>query len=183
LAIIGYARVSTTEQNLYRQMDALNEVICEKIFEEKISGKDTNRPELQKMLDYIREGDTVVVHSISRLARSNRDLHNLVHQISKKGCEIQFLKEGIDTSTANGKLVFGIFASIAEFEREIIRERQAEGIASAKARGVKLGRRVKELPDNFDTVVADWKSGKIQAVEAFKTLGISKTRFYSLVKD
>jgi DNA invertase Pin-like site-specific DNA recombinase len=184
MARVGYCRVSSLDQNLNRQLDSLNNAECDKIFAEKRSGKNTEREELQKMLSYIREKDTVIVHSISRLARSNRDLHNLVHKIKEKGCEIQFLKEGIDTNTPHGKLVFGIFASLAEFQRESIREAQAEGIAAARRRGlVKFGRPCQPLPESFSTVVQEWRDGKIKAVEAIRQLGISKTRFYSLVKE
>ena len=181
---VGYARCSTLDQNLDRQLDSLNQAGCDKIFAEKRSGKNTEREELQTMLNYIREKDTVIVHSISRLARSNRDLHNLVHQIKEKGCEIFFIKEGIDTNTPHGKLVFGIFASLAEFSRNSIREAQAEGIAACRARGlVKFGRPCKPLPDDFSEVVQRWRDGKIKAVDAIRELGISKTRFYSLVKE
>ena len=183
MARIGYARCSSLDQKLDRQLDSLSAVGCEKIFAEKISGKNTDRPELQRMLEYIREGDTVTTHSISRLARNNRDLHNLVHRISEKGCEIQFIKEGIDTNTSHGKLIFSIFAALAEFQRDTIREAQAEGIAAAKARGiVKFGRPKKELPPDFDSVLKSWVAGEMTAVKAYTELGISKTRFYSLVK-
>ena len=181
---IGYARVSTEEQNLDRQIDALNTEGCNKIFQEKISGKDAeSRIELQKLLEYIREDDTVIVLSMSRLARSTRDLYNLVHDIEEKGANIQFLKEKIDTTTPQGRLIFGIFSSIAQFEREIIKERQKDGISIAKAKGKHLGRPFLPVPENFDSVISDWKADKITATEAFKSLGISKTRFYALVKE
>lgn len=184
MARVGYARCSSLDQNLSRQLDSLNQAGCEKIFAEKRSGKNTEREELQKMLTYLREGDTLICHSISRLARSNRDLHNLVHKIKEKGCEIHFLKEGIDTNTPQGKLVFGIFASLAEFQRESIKEAQAEGIAAARRRGlVRFGRPCKPLPENFSSVVQRWRDGQIKAVEAIRELGISKTRFYALVKE
>ena len=180
---IAYARVSSVGQSLSRQIDSLEAAGFDKLFTEKISGRKMDRPELQKMLDYIRENDQIVVHSISRLARSNRDLHNLVHFITvEKKCQLIFLKEGINTSTPAGQMMLGILGAIVQFEVENSKERQAEGILAAKKRNVKFGRPKKELPENFAKVVQSWREGEIKAVDAIKELNISKSRFYALVR-
>ena len=133
---IGYARVSTQDQNLSRQQDQLRQDGCERIFEEKISGARGDRPELARMLDVLREGDVVVVAELSRLSRSVRDLFDLVEQIHKAGAEIKSLKEPwLDTTTPHGRLLFTFFSGISEFERELIRQRTTEGLAAARARG------------------------------------------------
>ena len=127
--LVGYARVSTVTQNEDHQMEALKKYGCEKIFLDKLSGKDTKRPELQKMMDFVREGDTVIVTEFSRFSRSTKDLLSLVEQLTEKNVEFKSLKENVDTTTSSGKLVLTIFAALSEFERSVILERQAEGIA------------------------------------------------------
>ena len=139
--IIGYARVSTEEQNLERQLDMLNSVQCEKIYKEKISGIKKERPELDKLLNRLNTGDTIVVTELTRLSRSTRDLFNLVDNIQKKGANIKSLKESwLDTTTPHGKLMFTIIAGLSQFERDLISERTKEGLKSARARGRKGGR-------------------------------------------
>lgn len=135
MANIAYIRVSTTDQNTARQEEALKIYNIDKFFKEKISGKNIkDRPELIKMMEYVREGDVLYVESISRFGRSLKDLLSLIEQLNNKGVQFKSLKEGsIDTTTPTGKLVYSIFSSLAEFERETIRQRQAEGIAIAKA--------------------------------------------------
>ena len=140
MAKIGYVRVSTTEQNEERQIISLKEQGVEKMFIDKLSGKDTKRPELQKMLEYIREGDTLIVSEYSRLARSTQDLLNLVKQLTDKGVQVISLKENLDTSTPQGKLMLTVFAALAEFERELTLQRQREGITLAKEQGKYKGR-------------------------------------------
>ena len=130
--IVGYVRVSTVEQNEARQIEALKPYNCERIYSEKLSGKDTERPQLQEMLDYVREGDTVVVESFSRLARSTVDLLNITAGFEKKGIKFISTKENVDTSTPTGRLMLTFLAAIAQFERELILERQGEGIAIKK---------------------------------------------------
>ena len=148
---------------------------------EKISGKDTNRPQLQAMLDYVREGDVVVVESYSRLARDTRDLLNIIDALNKKGVAFVSQKEQIDTSTPAGRFMLSVFASLAQFEREQILSRQAEGIAIAKQEG-RMGRPEIKPCDNFTAIVEAWKQGKTTAVEAMKQAGLTKATFYRKVK-
>lgn len=136
----AYVRVSTVEQNEARQVEALKQYDIEKWFTEKVSGKDMNRPELQKMLEFVREGDTVYIMDFSRLARSTKDLLEIVEQLEEKKVHLVSIKEQIDTSTPTGRLLLTVLASINQFERENILERQREGIAIAKAAGKYKGR-------------------------------------------
>ncbi len=137
---LGYVRCSSADQNPARQEEILKEAGCEKIFVDRMSGKDTNRPQLQKMLEYVREGDVLYVESISRLARSTRDLLNLIDQLQQKDVAFESQKEKIDTTTPQGKFMLTVFAAMADLEREQIRQRQKEGIAIAKAAGKYSGR-------------------------------------------
>jgi len=142
MALIGYARVSTKEQDNQLQIDALNNAGCEKIFTEKQSGTTTkNRIELANCLSYMREGDTLLVTRIDRLARSLRDLQNLVHELKLKGIALKAIEQPVDTSTAAGKSFLDMLGVFAEFETNIRRERQLEGIAKAKAEGRYMGRK------------------------------------------
>lgn len=177
---IGYIRVSTTIQHTDRQEDRLAEIGVEKIFTEKISGKDTNRPQLKAMLDFIGEGDVVYVTELSRLARSTIDLYDVAGKIREKGAELKSLKEEIDLSSATGKLTFGIMAVIAEFERNLIRERQAEGIAAAKARGKKWGARPQYGTNQrqLHEVMSDYHERKFGLDEAMEKLGMKRSTFF-----
>jgi DNA invertase Pin-like site-specific DNA recombinase len=179
---IGYIRVSTADQNTDRQTDALKAQGVDRVFLEKISGATANRPELKAMLDYVREGDTLVIESISRLARSTRDLLRIIDELREKGVDLLSLKESIDTQTPQGRFVLSIFAALSELERDTIRERQKEGIEAARRRGKHLGRPRIIEPDNWAAVYEKWKSGMIPAVGAMKTLDLSKATFYRLVK-
>lgn len=173
---IAYIRVSTLEQNTARQEGAFKGLKIDKYFEEKVSVKNIkDRPELNKMMDYVREGDTVIVESISRFGRSLPDLISLIQQLNDKGVQFKSLKEGdIDTTTATGKLVFNIFASLAEFERETIKERQAEGIAIAKANGKYKGRVRRPIDQNeFISLYNRWQNGEIQKKFICKKLNVS----------
>ena len=182
MARIGYVRVSTAGQSTDRQDDAMAELGVDKLYVEKISGKSAARPELNKMLDYIREGDTVVVKDISRLARSTRDLLKIIDLLREKKVEFISLKEQIDTSTPTGRFVLTIFGALAELERENILINQREGLEAAKARGKHLGRPKMEYPEGWERVYHEWKSGKITPTEAAKELGIKRPTFYSLLK-
>ena len=161
---VGYIRISTVDQNIARQEVLMWEMGVEKVFIDRLSGKNTDRPELKKMMAFVRQGDTVVVESISRFARNTRDLLELVEQLTAKGVEFVSKKEAIDTTTPTGKFMLTIFGAVAELEREYILQRQAEGIAIAKERGVYKGRQPIVRPD-FERIVALWRSGRITATE------------------
>lgn len=180
--VVGYVRVSTEDQYLDRQFKILNELGAEKIFSEKLSGKNLNRPQLKEMLGFIREGDTVAVESISRLARSTKDLLNIVSELSDKSIGFRSQKENIDTTTPQGRFVLTIFSALAELERESLLQRQTEGIQAAKIRGVRFGRPSIKRPKEWESVISRWKSGEIKAVEAMKLLDLSKSSFYKLLK-
>ena len=183
MARIAYIRVSTREQNTARQEEAMKSQGVERTYIEKVSGKNTDRPQLKAMLDYVREGDTVVVESYSRLARSTADLLNIIESLNKKGVSFISLKENIDTTTPQGKLMLTIFAGLAQFERECLLQRQAEGIAIAKAEGKYKGRKAIEKPSNWDEVIALWKAGDITAVVAQRKLEMTPATFYRKVKE
>lgn len=178
---IGYVRVSTEEQNTARQELLMQELGVEEVFIDKSSGKNTDRPQLKKMLSYVRKGDTVIVESISRFARNTKDLLELVEVLSSK--EVTFIskKEAIDTTTPTGKFMLTIFGAVAELEREYILQRQKEGIAIAKIQGRYQGRKPIEHPD-FEKVAAKLHRGEITAVAAMKQLGMGKTTFYRTLK-
>ena len=178
---IAYVRVSTVEQNEARQIEALQKYNIEKWFTEKVSGKDTNRPKLKEMLDFARENDTIYIHDFSRLARSTKDLLEIVEELNRKGITLISNKENLDTSTATGKLMLTMIGAIAEFERENLLERQREGILIAKAAGKYKGRKSIEL-ENWDDVYKEWKEGNITAVNAARLLGINRGTFYNRVK-
>ena len=178
---IGYIRVSTQEQNTMRQEVLMESLGVDEVYIDRMSGKDTNRPELQKMMDYVRRGDTVIVESISRFARNTRDLLELVEQLTAKGVEFVSRKEAIDTTTPTGKFMLTVFGAVAELEREYILQRQREGIAIAKEQGKYKGRKPMESPE-FEQVVAKWKSGTVTATEAMRVLHMSKSTFYRKVQ-
>lgn len=178
---IGYIRVSTQEQNTIRQEELMRSLGVDDVYVDRISGKDTNRPELNKMLQFVRKGDTVVVESISRFARNTKDLLTLVEQLTEKGVEFVSKKEAIDTTTPSGKFMLTIFGAVAELEREYILQRQKEGIAIAKANGIYRGRKPIQRP-NFNQVVALWQKGEISSAEAMRRLEMKRSTFYRKVK-
>lgn len=178
---IGYVRVSTEEQNTARQEIMLRELGVDELFVDRASGKNADRPELNRMMNFVRRGDTVIVESISRFARNTRDLLDLVERLTEKQVEFVSRKEAIDTTTPTGKFMLTVFAAVAELERENILQRQREGIAIAKQQGKYRGRPPKVYPD-FERIAARWQKGEITAVQAMKQLGMSKTRFYERVK-
>lgn len=178
---VGYIRVSTAEQNTVRQEVLMQELSVEQIYIDKASGKNIDRPELTKMLDYVRAGDTVICESISRFARNTRDLLELVEKLTAKGVEFISKKEAIDTTSPSGKFMLTIFGAVAELEREYILQRQREGIAIAKQQGKYTGRKAIPNPD-FDKVIVKWQAGEITAAQAMRKLGMSKSAFYRNVK-
>ncbi|WP_306278109.1 recombinase family protein [Terribacillus halophilus] len=179
---IGYCRISHKTQNESRQIKALEEQNVEKIFLDKLSGSDRNRPQLQEMLSFIREGDILIIESISRLARNTKDFLEIVNDLTERGIEVVSLKENIDTSTPQGKFICTIFGALYELERDSIRQRQLEGITIAKEKGVAFGRPAIQIDDNFLQEYKRWKEGKQTAVATYKKLNISRTSFYRKVK-
>lgn len=179
---IGYVRVSTQEQNTIRQERMMESLGVDELYIDRASGKDAQRPELQKMMEYVRKGDTVVVKSISRFARNTRDLLELVEQLTAKQVEFVSQKEAIDTTTPTGKFMLTIFGAAAELEREYILQRQQEGIAIAKSNDIYKGRKPIQRP-NFNQVVSLWQQGEITAVEAMKRLDLKPSTFYRKVKE
>lgn len=177
---VKYIRVSTQHQNTARQ--ETDTASYDRVYCEKVSGKSADRPQLKAMLDFVREGDTVVVESYSRLARSTTDLLNIVSQLDQKGVHFVSQKEQIDTSTPQGRLMLTIFAGLAQFERECLLERQGEGIQIAKAEG-RMGRPSITPSDDFVSIVSDWQTGKIKAVEAMRRAKMTKATFYRKVKE
>lgn len=182
---IGYARVSTKDQELNLQIDALKESGCEQIYQEKISGAKKERPELQKMLAQLRPNDVVVIWKLDRLARSLTDLVELVTEIENKEAGLQSLNDPIDTTTPSGKLVFHIFAALAEFERNIISERTKAGLAAARARGRKGGRPKglsKKAEHTARLAESLYLEGELSVKEICEQLSISRNTFYRYLR-
>lgn len=179
---IAYIRVSTVEQNEQRQIEAMKPFNIEKWFIEKISAKDTNRPKLQELLEFAREGDTIHVHDFSRLARSTKDLLDIVEQLSQKNIYLVSNKENIDTSTPTGKLMLTMIGAINEFERCNLLERQREGIAIAKRNGKYKGGKRKSVP-NFESGYQRYLRREISKVELAKELRISRPTLDKLIKE
>lgn len=192
MANVGYVRVSTVEQNEDRQIEALKKHDIEKWFTEKVSGKDTNRPQLQLMLDYVREGDTVYIHDFSRLARSTKDLLEIVETLNKKGVHLVSNKENIDSSTPTGKLMLTMIGAIAEFERQNLLERQKEGIAvqkeldkSRKSEDKKYkGRKAVVIDEEqFEKEYSRYQKREINKTELAKILEVSRPTLDKLIKE
>ena len=177
---IGYARVSSKDQNLDRQLAALKKEKVFRVFTDTVSGSSTQRPGLDGALNYVRAGDQLIVVSMDRLARSLIDLHRLVDELAERGVSVKFLKEGqtysLDSSPV-AKLMLGLLGSVAEFERSIIRARQAEGIAKAKARGVYKGR-AKVLNEEQVVQAREWVSEGVPKAEVARRFGIGRTTLY-----
>jgi DNA invertase Pin-like site-specific DNA recombinase len=178
---LAYVRVSTVEQNEERQIEALKKFNIEKWFTEKVSGKNMDRPKLQEMLDFCREGDTIYIHDFSRLARSTKDLLDIVERLKEKGVHLVSNKENIDSSTPQGKLMLTMIAAIYEFERENMLERQREGIAIAKREGKFKGRKPLEL-DDFDKYYELYVSRQITKSEMARKLNISRPTLDKMIK-
>lgn len=178
---LAYVRVSTVEQNEERQIEALKKFNIEKWFTEKVSGKNMDRPKLQEMLDFCREGDTIYIHDFSRLARSTKDLLDIVERLKEKGVHLVSNKENIDSSTPQGKLMLTMIAAIYEFERENMLERQREGIAIAKREGKFKGRKPLEL-DDFDKYYELYISRQITKSEMARKLNISRPTLDKMIK-
>ena len=181
--IIGYARVSTEDQNLDLQVDAMKEAGCDRIYDDKISGSKTERNGLDKALNSVREGDTLVVWKLDRLGRSLQHLISVVNELKKGGVYFRSLKENLDTSSSTGKLIFHIFGALAEFERDIIRERTMAGLAAARARG-RVGGRPKSLSEEKIKLAKTLWNDKSNSIgEICNMLGISKATLYRYLKE
>lgn len=176
--LVGYARVSTQDQKPALQLDTLKTAGCERVFVEKASGAQRDRPELQAALDYMREGDTLVVWKLDRLARSVKQLIETVEGLEENGIGFRSLTEAIDTTTAGGKLVFHIFGALAEFERAIIRERTRAGLEAARARGRKGGRPPKLDAQDLKAARAMLADRSITVAEVAERLKVSPATLY-----
>lgn len=179
---VGYIRVSSVDQNLARQEETMKKYSVEKVYSEKVSAKDTNRPKLQEMLEYVREGDTVVIHDFSRLARSTKDLLEIVELLQEKNVTLVSHKESIDTSTPTGKLMLTMIGAINEFERANLLERQREGIAIAKSEGKYKGRKEVKI-DNFEERYNRYLNRELNKTQLAKELGISRPTLDKLIKE
>ena len=179
--LIGYARVSTDDQNLHLQRDALERAGCQVIYEDKASGKNTERSELEGCLKVLRSGDTFVVWRLDRLGRSLGDLVKLVTTLEEKGIEFESLQEKIETTSASGKLVFHVFAALAEFERNLISERTRAGLKAARARGRLGGRKPKLKQKDIREIKALLKDPNIPVSDIAKRFGVSRTTIYNRV--
>lgn len=179
---IAYIRVSSIDQNEQRKIEAMQRYNIEKWFIEKVSGKDTNRPKLKEMLDFAREGDTIHIHDFSRLARSTKDLLDIVELLNSKGITLISNKENIDSSTPTGKLMLTMIGAINEFERTNLLERQKEGIAIAKREGKYKGRKAVSIPD-FNKHYQRYISREISKSELAKELNISRPTLDKLIKE
>jgi DNA invertase Pin-like site-specific DNA recombinase len=178
---VGYARVSTVGQALDAQMESLAATGCEKIFAEKLSGKAADvREELQRTIEFVREGDAFVVTRLDRLARSTADLHRIAGILRQKGVELIVLQQNIDTGTPAGRLLFSMLGAIAEFERDLINERASEGRARAKQRGVKFGRNAKLSPEEAAALKSEFEAGEFSKEQLAEKYGIGRATVYRL---
>lgn len=182
---IGYARISTKEQNLDLQIDALEKDGCERIYTEIMSGTKSERPKLQELVNNLRPGDVVVVWKLDRLGRSLKHLVELINQFIQQDVGLRSLNDHIDTTTPQGRLIFNIFASLAEFERDLIQERTTAGLAAARARG-RLGGKPKGLSKQAESIACAaetlYKEGKLTVTEIITQLGIARATFYNYLR-
>ena len=177
----GYARVSTADQNLDRQTDALKNYKVDKIFCEKISGTKKNRPELDKLLSEVSSGDTIVIESLSRLGRSVKNLAELMEFFNENNIRLVSLKETIDTTSSTGRLLFTIISSLSQFERDVLAERTSEGLKAARARG-RFGGRPKTESEKLNKAIALYKTKEYSITEITELTGVSKSTLYRAVK-
>lgn len=176
--LIGYARVSTEDQKLHLQHDALQTVGCDKTFDEKVSGAGVQLPGRDELLEYARPGDVVVVWKLDRLGRSLRDLIEIVTALNERGIGLRSLHESIDTTTPAGKLTFHVFAALAEFERDLVRERTRAGLAAARDRGAKLGRPKSLGPEQVEMARTLMANPKLSAKQVAEQLGVHRATLY-----
>lgn len=180
---VAYVRVSTVEQNPERQQRELSQAGAERIFLDKLSGKDTHRPALQEMIEFVREGDTVLVSEYSRLARSTKDLLDIIQTLNNKGVTVISRKESLDTSTPQGKMMLTIIAAMAEFERTLMLQRQREGIAIAKEQGKYKGRQQIAKPEQWQEWREQYQTRQITATKLAEMCGVSRPIVYKWLKE
>ena len=178
---IGYIRVSTREQNPLRQEVLMEQLGVERVFVDCTSGKNQDRPQLRQMMEFVREGDKVIVESISRFARNTRDLLELVDRLNRKGAVFVSQKEAIDTASPSGQFMLAVFGAVAQLERDYLLQRQREGIALAKEKGTYRGRAPNPYP-GLPAMVQRWRNGGVTAAQAARLLGMSRATFYRRVK-
>ena len=181
---IGYIRVSTEHQETARQHEIMGNYKVDRIFSEKLSGANADRPQLRAMLDYVREGDTLYVEGISRLGRSTRDLLNIIDTLTNKGVTLISHKENIDTDTPTGKFMLTVFAALSQLEREQLKQRQREGIEIAKAQGKYTGR--KPIPidwTKFGQLYGEWKAKNITGRDFMRRMGLTVNTFYRRIRE
>ena len=179
MSMIGYIRVSTEKQETARQQEIMNSYQVDRIFSEKLSGANTDRPQLKAMLDYVREGDTLYIESISRLGRSAKDLMNIIDTLTTKGVRLLSHKDSIATDTPTGKFMLTVFAALSQLEREQLKLRQREGIEIAKAKGKYTGRKPIEIDwEKFGKLYTDWKSKNITGRDFMRRMDLSVNTFY-----
>ena len=181
---IGYIRVSTEHQETARQQEIMCDYQVDRIFSEKLSGANTDRPQLKAMLDYVREGDTLYIESISRLGRSTKDLLNIIDTLNDKGVSLVSHKEKIDTETPSGKFMLTVFAALSQLEREQLKQRQREGIEIAKAQGKYTGR--KAIPTDwtrFGQLYGEWRAKNITGRDFMRRMDMSANTFYRRVHE
>ena len=174
----GYARVSTTDQNALMQHDALTAAGCDRIFTDTSSGAVASRPELNKLMDQIRPGDTLVVWRLDRLGRSMKDLIEWMESLGERGIDFRSLQESIDTTTSGGKLTFHLFASMAQFERDLISERTKAGLEAARARGRVGGRKPSLSKEKAQTALRLYEAKELTVQEIAEVLGVSRSTIY-----
>lgn len=180
---VGYIRVSSKDQNTARQEVLMQELGVEKVYIDKLSGKNTDRKQLKEMMEYVREGDIVIVESISRFARNTKDLLTLVEQLTEKGVQFISKKETIDTSTVTGRFMLTVFGAIAELERGYLLDRQAEGIAVAKQEGKYQGRQPIQVDQElWENLFKQWEDKEITAVKFMELVDLKPNTFYRRVK-
>ena len=180
--VIGYARVSTDDQKLEAQLRKLKEAGCERVYKEKVSGASQKRAELENVLSYVREGDVIAVTKLDRLGRSMTHLVKLIERLRKKGVDLKVLDNSIDTSDAQGRLVFGIFSALAEFERELISERTREGLAQARKNGEQLGRpRKLESAEDVRKLQTLIQADDISVKSIAEDYGVTRQTLYNYV--
>lgn len=182
---VGYVRVSTVEQNEERQIEGLSKYGIEKWYTEKVSGKNMDRPELQRMLAEVQSGDVIYVHDFSRLARSTKDLLDIVDKLNERGVHVVSSKEGMDTSTPQGRFTLTVLAAAYEMERTAMLERQAEGIAIAKREGKykNCGRKKKDLADGYEDLIQQYVDGDISKVQLAVMLNVSRPTLNRILKE